>query len=139
MSSDEYYKNLISYLDNSYSQTSITITDLQKVLTALNQEQLPEKQTNLNLMYFRPGDYVAAFWIDSSGKYKWHLANVVEICINDTFLLSYFKKIGHNKEVQIWISPEVPEIIETDKYQVISESIDVSYICYFVQAELNAV
>ena len=87
LSSDEYANNLISYLDNSYSQTSITITDLQKVLTALNQEQLPEKQTNLNLMCFRPGDYVAAFWIDSSGKYKWHLANVVEICSNDTFLL----------------------------------------------------
>ena len=31
LTSDEYGKNLISYLDNSHSQTSITITDLQKV------------------------------------------------------------------------------------------------------------
>ena len=127
MTSDEYGKNLISYLDNSHSQTSITITDLQNVLTTLNQEQLSKKQTNLNSTSFRPGDYVAAFWIDGSGKYEWHLANVVEICSNDTFLLSYFKKVGHSKEGQVWISPEVPEIIKTDMYQIISESIDVSY------------
>ena len=44
-----------------------------------------------------------------------------------TFLLSYFKKIGHSKEGKIWVSPEVPEFIKTDKYQIISESIDVSY------------
>ena len=66
-------------------------------------------------------------WINSSGKYEWHLANVVEIYSNDFFLLSHFKKIGHSKEGQIWVSPEVPEVIKTDKYQIISGSIDVSY------------
>ena len=35
--------------------------------------------------------------------------------------------IGHSKEGDIWVSPEVPELIKTDKYQIISESIDVSY------------
>ena len=38
--SDEYGQNLISYLDNSHSQTTITISDLKKVLTALNKDQL---------------------------------------------------------------------------------------------------
>ena len=88
---------------------------------------MSKKQKNINSTCFRPGDYVAAFWIDSSGKYEWHLANLVEICSNDTFLLSYFRKIGHSKEGQIRVSPEVTEVIKTDKYQVISRSIDVSY------------
>ena len=83
-------------------------------------------QTNFNSTYFRPSDYVAAFWIDSSGKYEWHLTNVVEICSNDPLLLSYFKKIGHSKENQILYSSEVFEVIKTDKYQIISRSIDVS-------------
>ena len=52
---------------------------------------------------------------------------MVEICSNDTFLLSHFKKINHSKEGQIWISPKVPEVIKVDKYQIISESINVSY------------
>jgi len=39
-------------------------------------------------------------------------ANVVEICCNDTFLLSYFKNIGQSKE-KISIS-KVPEVIKTD-------------------------
>ena len=63
MTSDEYGKNLISYLDNSHSQTSITITDLQKVLSALDHEALSKKQTHFNSNIFRPGDYVTAFWI----------------------------------------------------------------------------
>ena len=50
------------------------------------------------------------------------LANVVETCSNDTFLLPYFKKIGHSKEGDIWVSPEVPELIKTEKYEIISES-----------------
>ena len=75
-----------------------TITDLQNVLSALDHETLSKKETSLNYKCFRPGDYVAAFWIDSSGKYEWFLANVVEICSNDTFLLSYCIKIGHRKK-----------------------------------------
>ena len=118
-------KNLISYWGNSHSQTSITITDLEQVLSALDHEVLSKKQTNLNSKCFRTGDYVAAFWVDCSSKYEWFLANVVETCSNDTFLLSYFKKIGHSKEGNIWVSPEVP--IKTEKYGIISESIDVSY------------
>ena len=54
---------------------------------------------------------VAAFWINDKCKYEWHLANVVEIYSNDFFLLSYFKKIDHSKEGQIWVPPEVPEVI----------------------------
>ena len=38
-----------------------------------------------------------------------------------------FHKIGHSKEGEFWISPEMPELTKTDKYQIISESIDVSY------------
>ena len=87
---------------------------------------MAQKQTSLDSKCFRPG-YVAAFWIDSSGKYEWFLANVVEICSNDTFLLSYCIKIGHREKGEIWLSPEVPELIKTDKYQIISESTDVSY------------
>ena len=52
------------------------------------------------------------------------LANEVETCSNDTFLLSYSKKIGHSKK-QIWLSPEVPEVIKTD----IIEYIYVSNFC----------
>ena len=58
-SDDEYGKNLFSDLDNLHSQISITVTDLQKVLTAWNQENLPEKQKNqrvsgqvIMLLYF---------------------------------------------------------------------------------------
>ena len=37
------------------------------------------------------------------------------------------KNIGHSKEGDIWVSPEVPELIKTEKYEITSESIDVSY------------
>ena len=127
LTSDEYAKNLITYFDNSHSQTSITITDLQNVLSALNQETISNKQTTVNSPCFRSGDYVAAFWIDANGKHEWFLANVVETCNNDTVLLSYFKKIGQSKEGEIWACPEVPEVLETDTYQIISGSIEVSY------------
>ena len=48
LTSDEYGKNIISYLDNSHSQTSITITDLQKVLTALNKNSCLKSKKNMN-------------------------------------------------------------------------------------------
>ena len=49
--SDENGQNPISYLDNSHSQTSITISDLKKVLTALNKDQLSNsKQISIQLV-----------------------------------------------------------------------------------------
>ena len=92
LTSDEYGKNLTLYWDNSRSQTSITITELQQVLSALDHEIFSKEQTNFNFKCFRTGDYVAAFWVDSSSKYEWFLVNVVETCSNETFLLSYFIK-----------------------------------------------
>ena len=128
MTSDEYAKNLINYFDNSHSQTTITIADLQNVLVALNQESLSNKQTAVNSPCFRLGDYVAAFWINDNDKYEWFLANVVETCNSDTVLLSYLKKIGQSKEGEIWAYPEVPEVLKTNSFQLISNSIEVSYV-----------
>jgi len=82
-------KNFIIYFDNSHSQTTITIADLQNVLIALNQKTLSNKQTTVNYLFFRLGDYVAAFWIDDNDKHDWCLAKVVETCNSDTVLLSY--------------------------------------------------
>ena len=108
--SDEYAKNLNIYLENSHSQTTITIADLQNVLLNVNQEQ-----TTVNTPYFRLGDYVAAFWIDDNDKHEWFLANVVETCNSDTVLLSYLKKIGQTKEGENWAYPEV---LKTNNFQL---------------------
>ena len=61
MTSDEYGKNLILDLNKVHSQISNTIIDFKKDLTALNQQK--------NSMFFRPLNYVAVFWINSTGKY----------------------------------------------------------------------
>ena len=53
LTSDEYIKNLISDLINFLSQ--ISITNLQKALTALNQENLSKKLINLTC----PVNYIA--------------------------------------------------------------------------------
>ena len=39
---------------------------------------------------FRPGDYVAIFWIESSGRCEWYLANVVKMGEQQ---LKFFKKL----------------------------------------------
>ena len=58
--SDEYARNLITHFDNSNPQTPIIITDLQNILSALNQETVSKNQTTLDFRCFRSGDYVAA-------------------------------------------------------------------------------
>ena len=82
-------KIIIIYFENSHSQTTFTIADLQNVLLALGQETLSNKQTSVNYPFFRLGDYIAALWIDDNDKHEWCLANVVETCNRDTILLSY--------------------------------------------------
>ena len=91
-------KNLITYFDNSYSLTTITIADNHNDLLALNQETLSNNQTTMNSPCFRLDDYVAAFWSDDNEKHEWFLANVVETCKSDTVLLSCLKKIGQINE-----------------------------------------
>ena len=100
MTSDEYSKNLITYFDNSHSQTTVTIADLQNVLLALNQETLSNKQTTVNYPCFRFGDYVAAFWIDDNDEHEWYLANFVETCSTDTDILSYLKRLVRARKVR---------------------------------------
>ena len=76
------------------------------------------------------GDCVAAFWVDANGNYVWFLANVVQTSYDDSaVLLSYFKKNGQDNEGEIWAPTEVLELLETDTYQVIGSSSDVSYVC----------
>ena len=94
-------KNLITYFDNSYSLTTITIADYHKYLLALNQETLSNNQTTGNSTWFSLGNNIATFWIDDNDKHEWFLANVVEICNSDTVLLSCLKKIGQIKEGEI--------------------------------------
>ena len=69
LTSYEYARNLITYFDNFHSQKSITITNLQNVLSALNQKTVSKNQTTLDSWCFRSGDYFAAFWVDGNIKY----------------------------------------------------------------------
>ena len=60
----------------------------------------------------------------------WFSANLVQTSYDDSaVLLSYFKKNGQDNEGEIWAPPEVLELLETDTYQVIGSSSDVSYVC----------
>ena len=72
---------------------------------------------------YQVGDFVAAFW-NEGRKYHWYLANIVEFINDDALLLTYFKKAGNSKDGQMWISPENPELIVTDTYQIVSPMSD---------------
>jgi len=105
LTSDKYARNLVTFFDHSLSnsQTSITISGLQSVLLAFNQDTVSEEQTTSVSQCFRSGDYVATFWIDGNGKYEWFLGRLfVGACNDVSVLLSYFKKVGQTSEHRGW-------------------------------------
>ena len=132
--SEEDANNLISYFDNSRSSSTITMADLQSVLSAMHSQT----ETSSNLISNDPetattesvhqvGDFVAAIWIEGN-EYHWYLANIVEVVNEDALLLTYFKKVGNSKDGEIWFCPENPELLITDTYQIIHNRLDVLYV-----------
>ena len=135
LTSDDYTRNLITYSDNFHSEKSITITDLQNVLLALNKVTVFKYQTILDSPCFRSDNYVAAFWIDGNGKYECFLVNVIESCNNHSVLLSYFKKVGQSKEVKFG---HLLKCLSFLKLTLIRLLVKVLMCHIFVQTKLNA-
>ena len=136
LSCEEYGENLISYLDDSKSCTTLTMRDLKNVLHALSvcdnntvegAQPLACSDNSDQTVSLDIGEHVSAFWCDDFGKLEWFLAIVDGPTENNKVSLSYMKKSRKTKSE--WVFPEDSEIRETSLEQIILSKISVNYFC----------
>ena len=130
----DYANNLKCYLDKTKKMKSITISELNLVLSGLGGESGVQAQPALHSENedFFVGEHVASFWLDDDGVYRWYLG-VVHSVLDETcnrLLVSYFHR--SNRYGTSWNYPQEEEIRATDPEQIIARRMSVSYHCFAI-------
>ena len=121
----EYAENLITYLDTARCTKTLTLQDLNHVLTGLTAQVLNKNSSNTT-QDFTIGEHIAAFWIED--QYKWHLGVVETILDNGNPKVSYLYTTDNDRKTWTYPDPENIEVHETEKDQILLKNIKVNYL-----------
>ena len=121
----EYAENLITYLDTARCTKTLTLQDLNHVLTGLTAQVLNKNSSNTT-QDFTIGEHIAPFWIED--QYKWHLGVVETILDNGNPKVSYLYTTDNDRKTWTYPDPENKEMHETEKDQILLKNIKVNYL-----------
>ena len=145
----EYAENLKKHFDDSESVSTLTLDDLNSVLTTIAQKnneveepvlevQIEQSTTIENTSIGTPeqiqpdkllieiDDPIAAVWLaDDSNVYEWHLGFVSQVS-KDSIEVRYFIKAS--KDCTRWNAPEDESVHTTNLNQILCKLNDIGYL-----------
>ena len=118
--------NLVSYLTSARSSKTLSINDLNRVLLCLNHKLKSQDETNSEV---EPddhsiGDHVVTYWLEGSTA-DFFLGVIEEIKDSKIFVSHMVRADKHGTT---WVFPEVAELLETKREQIIARNVLVQYI-----------